>query len=143
MSDRLVQGETIWKLPRAFGWVLPLGAAWMFVLVYTILHVFLGIPTAHILSPYIAFSALTLAMGIGVFWGARHSERIRSIRPVLCVVAVYGLVCFPLWAHYALSLGMGRPGSVVAGTWISEGVWCAGSIWAIWKSGPVKPTSRD
>jgi hypothetical protein len=143
MSDRLVQGETIWKLPRAFGWVLPLGAAWMFVLVYTILHVFLGIPTAHILSPYIAFSALTLAMGIGVFWGARYSERIRSIRPVLCVVAVYGLVCFPLWAHYALSLGIGRPESVVAGTWISEGVWCAGSIWAIWKSGPLKPTSGD
>ena len=143
MSDRLVQGETIWKLPRAFGWVLPLGAAWMFVLVYTILHVFLGIPTAHILSPYIAFSALTLAMGIGVFWGARYSERIRSIRPVLCVVAVYGLVCFPLGAHYALSLGMGRPGSVVAGTWISEGIWCAGSIWAIWKSGPLKPTSGD
>src|SRR5580704_15101575 len=125
MSDRLVQGETIWKLPRAFGWVLPLGAAWMFVLVYTILNVFLGIPTAHILSPYIAFSALTLAMGIGVFWGARYSERTRSIRPVLCVVAVYGLVCFPLWAHYAFSLGMvGRSRSSPApGSARGFGVW--------------------
>jgi hypothetical protein len=73
------------------------------------------------MSPYIAFAALTLAMGIGVFGGARYSQRIRSISPVLYVVAGYGLVCFPLWAHYALSLGIGRPEAVVAGTWIGEG----------------------
>ena len=143
MSDHLAQQKKTWKLPRAFSWILPLGTVWVFVLVYAILHIFLGIPLANIISPFIAFAALTLVMGIGVFWAAQYSQRIRSIRPVLYVVAVYGLVCFPLWAHYALSLGIGRPESVVSGTWISEGIWLAGCVWAIWTRGPLKPTSRD
>ena len=88
------------------------------------------------MSAYIAFAALTLAMGVGVFWGARYGKRIRSIRPVLYVVAGYGLVCFPLWAHYALSLGIGRPEAVVAGTWISEGIWCRAPFGQYGEAGP-------
>ena len=137
----LTREGSIWKLPRAFGWVLLLGAAWVFALVYAILHLFLGIPVDRITSPYIAFAALTCGLGIGVFWAAGYGKRIKSFRPVLYVVAGYGAVCFPLWAHYALSFGIGRPEAVVTGTWIGEGFWCAGSIWAIWRSGPLKPTS--
>jgi len=133
-SDPMGEGATIWKLPRDLAWILPLGAAWVFVLVYTILHVFLGVPVGRIVSPYLAFAALTLAMGVGVFWGARYGARIKSNLPVVCILAAYGLVCFPLWAHYALSLGIGNPKAVRGGAWISEGVWCATLIFAVLKT---------
>jgi hypothetical protein len=123
-GDPVGEGATTWKLPRDFAWILPLSAAWVFVLVYTILHVFLGVPMGRIVSPYLAFAALTLAMGVGVFWGARYGARIKSNLPVVCVVAAYGLVCFPLWAHYAHSLGIGNPKAVIGGAWISGGIWC-------------------
>jgi len=128
------QEAAIWKLPRAFAWILPGGAAWVFVLIYVIMHVFLGVPLSGIVSPYLAFAALTLAMGVGVFWAARYGAHIESRTPVLWVVAAYGLVCFPLWAHFALSLGIGRPKAVVSGAWLGEGIWCVTSISAILKN---------
>jgi len=132
MKKRWVgQGETIWKLPRAFIWVLPLAALWIFALIYVVMHIFLGVPLIGIVSPFLSFGALTLAMTVGVLWAARYSARIGSSMPVLYVVAGYGLVCFPLWAHFGLSLRIGDPRFVVGGAWIAEGLWGLGAVLAI------------
>jgi hypothetical protein len=124
MSDHAEERAHIWKLPRDFAWELPLVAAWLFVSVYIVLHVFLGVPVGRIVSPYLAFAGLSCAMIVGVSWAARYGAQIKSNLPVVCVVAAYGLVCFPLWAHYAHSLGIGNPKAVIGGAWISGGIWC-------------------
>jgi hypothetical protein len=96
----------------------------MFVLAYVILHVFLGVPTRAILTPYLAFCALTLALVLGGYWANRYGERIESKMPFLHVLTTYGLLFFPLWAHFFLALGIGKPKVVARAVWIGEVLWC-------------------
>jgi hypothetical protein len=95
----------------------------MFVLTYVILHIFLGVPENSILYPYLVFCALTLAMVVGGYWAKRFGERIGSKVPFLYVLAAYGLLFFPLWGHFSLALGVGKPKVVVRAVWIGEAIW--------------------
>jgi hypothetical protein len=120
----------MWRAPRArvFGWMVPVAAAWIFSLTYLILHVFLGVPVNRIVSPYLAFCALTLAMQLALFWALRYGARIKSTIPAMSVLVVYGLLFFPVWVHFALSLGIGKPKAVVGGAWIGGSIWCLGFV---------------
>ena len=110
------------------GWTLPVAAAWVFFLTYLIFHVFLGVPVNRIVSPYLAFCALTLAMQLALYWAMRYGARIESAMPSISVVAAYGLLLFPVWVHFALSLGIGNPKAIVGGAWIGGVLLCLGFL---------------
>jgi len=115
-----------WKLPVAFVWQLPFAAAALLVLAYTILHILLGVPLHRIISPYLAFTALTVAMVIFDVWASRFGARVKSGLPIFCVYIAFGLGFFALWAHHALALGIGKPKAIVGGAWTGAVLWCLG-----------------
>lgn len=110
------------------GGTLPFSAAFIFCVTYLIFHVFFGVPVNRILSPYLAFCALTLAMQLALFWAMRYGARIESAMPSISVVAAYGLLLFPVWVHFALSLGIGDPKAIVRAGWMGGVVLCLGFL---------------
>jgi hypothetical protein len=120
----------VWKSPKALAWILPLVVCWVLFLPYVILYVFLGVPLKDIVAPGLAFAAATLAMSLGVYWAALYRVQTGSGTPFRLIWLAYGLVVFSLWVHYALSLGIGHPRTIVSGAWIGAGMWCLGVILA-------------
>jgi hypothetical protein len=103
----MCKNESIWKLPRKVWWGLLLGVVWISILVYVVLHMLLRLPLALTINPTVAFSVLTVAFAIGLFWSLRYATSSSGCKKIILVVfGGYGVTFSLLCAYFAVTLNL-------------------------------------
>jgi hypothetical protein len=98
---------SIWRIPRSFAWVLPLGGAWVSFLVYVGLHLVMKVPLNAIVAPCLAFTAITMALALCALWAARHAgSRSGNRKPIVLVIGAYLFLFTLLASYYAAALNL-------------------------------------